>query len=331
MNVPPLSRRQAIARLGLAGAAAGLAPSLLARQEAPPVATPPAGDPAGFYRLKVGEIGVTVLSDGMGRMPHHPTFAMNATAEEATALANEALLPARMPLHFNIALLSVGSRRILVDTGSGPAAGGMVGRLLPNLRAAGLAPADITDVVISHAHGDHLAGIAGPDGLLFPNARHLISRDEHAFWTGAADLSRSLFPAERRAGVVESIRTNLARQPKWELVDSDAVIAEGVRLVPTPGHTPGHVSVDVRSGDARLFILSDLAHHALFAFRKPEWHVQFDTVPEEAAAMRRRMYGILAGERVQLVGFHMPFPGIGYVRTEGDGFEWVPAPWEWSA
>lgn len=328
MNVP-LTRRSALARLGLAGGALALAPRLLAEET--PAAPAPAGDPPGFYRLRVGTIAVTLLSDGMARLPHHPFFAANATPEDAAALAREGLLPEAMPLHFNIALLSVGSRRILVDTGSGPAAGGTIGRLLPNLRAAGFGPEDVTDIVISHAHGDHLAGIAGPDGLLFPRARHIITREEYTFWTGPADLGRSLLPPERRASMTEGARASLARQPSWELVGMDAVLADGVKLLPAPGHTPGHVCVEIVSGDARLVLLSDIVHHALFAFRKPEWQVLFDAVPEEASATRRGLLGRFAEARTPLVGYHVPYPGVGYVRRLGDGFEWVPAPWEWSA
>jgi glyoxylase-like metal-dependent hydrolase (beta-lactamase superfamily II) len=326
-----LNRR---ALLGVAAAAAS-APRLALAADAPaPAAAPPPPQGAGGYGFRVGDARCRVVSDGMlaNDLPVQPALAMNATPEAVADVLAERLLPAdRGVLHFNALFVDTGRNRVLIDAGCADSFGPTGGKLLANLRLAGIDPATIDTIIISHAHPDHLFGVLLPDGTpAFPDARVLVSEPEHAFWTGAADLSRARIDDQFRRMLIDGARHHLAAvKDRLELVQPDRELLPGIRSVPTPGHTPGHLSFVLSSGDASLFLTVDVVHHFVLALAHPEWLVSFDTDSEQASATRRRALDQAATDRLPVLAYHFPFPGLGHVARRGGAYAWEPIIWNW--
>lgn len=334
-----LSRRSALSLAGAAGLATLVPVRAAAQNTAAQTASAPAQSAttpySGFYRLKIGKIEATVLSDGWASMaPLHPMFAPEATREQLEGVLRENFQPVdRAAFEFNPVLLKIGSERVLIDTGSGPGAP-TLGRTLANLRAAGTQPDEITAVIITHAHGDHIAGTVQPGNVLtFPNARHFISRAEYAFWTSPApDLSKCAMPDARKKSAVESAASTIATiDRKLERVAPGDKTLPGLEILDTSGHTPGHISLLVSDGPDQLLIAADLMHNHVIMFARPDWTVAFDTDPRQAASARKRTFDRIAAERLRVLGYHVPWPGLGNIRKHEAGFEWAPEAWSWTA
>lgn len=322
MPDPRLSRRSILA----AGAAALAAPSLAARPQSSPAAP---AQPPKWIRFKVGSAEGLVLSDGSTWLsPIQPTFAAEATKADLDAALDRAFHPRdRARIEFNIALLRFGDATVLVDAGSGGATGPF-GKVREHLRSAGVDPASIDLVIVSHAHGDHVGGLLDADGApAFPNARIAISRAEHDFWTSAApDLSRSRLPAERKQQMAADTRRTLeALAGRIDLVDAAARLHPRIELLDTRGHTPGHLSLVVRSDGAEgdLCVMGDVAHNHVAMFANPEWTAVFDVDPLDAARARRAFFDRMVAEPMRILAYHLPWPGFGWVRRQGNGYEWV--------
>jgi glyoxylase-like metal-dependent hydrolase (beta-lactamase superfamily II) len=328
-----LSRRRALALAGATGAMLASRPA--AAQERPTADRAAALQGAGFYRKPVGTIETVLVSDGAFAFnPPYPLFGANAgEAQVRAALEREFIPYDRVMGQVNAFVIRTPNDLILVDTGCGTLFGPTTGRLTANLANAGLTPAQVTAVVLTHAHGDHIGMLAGDAGpAAFPNAKYFVHADEMAFWTGATpDLSRSGVPEASRAGMVTMAAGVLkAIEPKATLLRDGAMhIADGVEAVALPGHTPGHIGVVVQSGGQKLLYIADLIHHYAMLMPHPEWHVAFDTDLDAAARARRALLERASAERLPISGAHLPFPAVGHVRVAGDGFAWVPSVWEW--
>jgi len=328
-----LSRRGVLAGAATAAVAISSGTSLAKAPTKPqPAATPT--EPAGFYRLTVGDITGVALSDGLGVNPGspHPTFAPEATKDEVNAVLKDAFLPEdRFVFYFNGLLLKIGADLILIDAGAGSLMGPSGGKVEANIKAAGYNLDDIKAVVLTHAHGDHFGGLLTDAGTpRFKNARLIVNRAEHDFWTGAApDLSGLRMPEETRKNFIAGARKHLeAFKGKTDLVaPGDKLFGDALELLDGRGHTPGHMLVMVRSGNEQLLNLADCAHHYILNFRNPAWTVAFDADPASAVATRRKVFSMAASDGVRVLGYHMPWPGVGHIREIPGGFEWVPQPW----
>lgn len=312
-----------LAALAPAFALPGLAPSA-ARAESGTQGQPQA---AGFYRFPLGDLACTVVSDGHLLLPT-TVLGVNADRAEVTAFLEAHYESAETAYaHANALVVDAGPSRVLVDVGSGSGFQPTAGRLLANLAAAGIDPASITHVVITHAHPDHLFGILGAAGAILPQAEVVIGAAEHGFWT--AEGLAAQFPEAMRFLVTGAVASLEAVKDRLVLAADGAEVAPGVRLMATPGHTPGHMSVLVTSGPRSLLVTGDAATHAYISFERPGWAFGFDADPEGAIATRRRLLDMAASDRVTLLGFHFPFPGIGHAVREGDAFRYLPALWQW--
>ncbi|MDW8444670.1 MAG: MBL fold metallo-hydrolase [Acetobacteraceae bacterium] len=314
----PLERRDL-----LAASTAALAAPALAAAAAAPQPPPMAGRQApGFYRLRVGDYEVTVINDGVAyRDNPGEGFVRNASRAEVEAALQRAFLPVnRLENTYNITVLNTGREVILFDAGTGGLLAPTAGTMWDNLAAAGIAPESVGKIVFTHLHGDHVSGLTDREGRpRFPNAELIVPEAEWTFWTGerAPEAGRNTVRARFAPYARERIR----------LVASDAEVAPGVRGEATFGHTPGHTSWLISSGGATLYVTGDLTSHPAINLRNPGWHVVFDMDPQAAEATRRRVFDRLAAERTLIVGYHWPFPALGYVRKDGEGYELVPRPW----
>ncbi len=317
-----LGRRAA---LGTAVAALTL-PALASRGEA---AAPITGiRPPGWYRFSIGAFEATVIQDGplalgdpSAGFPRHP-------AEDLAALLRANFLPTNaLTLDQNCLVVNTGRHLVLFDNGVGYTRpfGPGTGLLLENLRASGIRPEQVDALVISHAHIDHCWGIIGGDGKEnFPNARVFISRADFDYWT---DESRQA-TAGWIGDFVRGARRNLLPvREKITFVEDGREVLPGIVAVAAPGHTVGHMVYAIQSGRSRAMFIGDLAHHHVIMLRRPQIEFAFDTDPAQSAQSRLRILRQLAAERMPLVGYHFPFPGVGHVSAEGEGFGWHPLPW----
>ncbi|MFG1296799.1 MBL fold metallo-hydrolase [Xanthobacter variabilis] len=320
-----LTRRTLMA--GTAGTAAagllGTTAPVLAADETP--ATSRALPSA--YRYKVGDVLVTAISDGVRTFPMPAGFVRNAPKDEVNRALEAAYLPPdQVSIPFTVLLLESGGRRVLVDTGNGPA-GGPVGKLSPTLAAIGVAPESIDQVVISHFHGDHINGLLAADGTpAFPKAQVFVPEAEWAFWMDDGQASRA--PEALKGSFQNARRVFKPFEGKVERYAWGKEVAPGLTSVATAGHTPGHTSFDLVSGADALFIQSDITNIPALFVANPSWHVMFDMDPAKAADVRRRTYDRLVADRTKVAGYHFPFPGAAHLAKEGEGYRYVPVLWD---
>ncbi len=325
-----LSRRQLLT--SAAGAAAATALSPFDRQSARAAVAPAGSQAPGFYRYKVGTYECTSITDGARPFPLPDTFVTNVPKAEAAAAAEAAYMPKGMvTVPFNPQLINTGSKLILIDSGNGIAnfepTKGAVGRTLQNLQAAGVDPKSIDIVLMSHLHPDHTNGIRAADGsMAFPNAEIMVPAKDWEFWMSdenaakaQGDLMKNYFANVRKiyAGI----------ESKVTKYDWGKEVAPGITSIATPGHTPGHTSFAIASGNSTILVQSDVTNIPEFFLRNPDWHVLYDADPELAQQTRHKFYDMAAAEKATVVGFHFTFPSIGHVEKNGNGYRLIPAAW----
>ena len=323
------SRRDA-----LMGATAMAAAPLIASTQSKAAASAADKQAPSFYRYKVGDIEVTVLSDGIARVPVTEAFVLNVKPEEVNAALREAYMePGVFIGPYNPIVLNTGARLVLVDMGTGEAnyiaSKGVAGQLLANMAAAGIDPKAIDTIIISHYHGDHINGLLKADNsLAFPNAEVLVPAPEHKYWTDAGEESRA--PTPRIADIFKGVRRvigNAEVMKRLRTYEWDKEVIPGVLAVGTPGHTPGHTSHIVTSGASKVYVQADVTHAPFLFARHPGWHAFYDHEPAQAEATRRKVYDMLAAEKMLVQGFHYPFPSVGHVEKTADGYREIPTLW----
>lgn len=332
---PGISRRQTLVALGALGGAGligALARSAEARQGGGAEAPATLQNVAGSYSVRLGNLELSIIGDGNGSFPAYPIFGSNTDPANVGRALESDFLPADMvTVAFNVPLIRTGKDVILIDAGNGPKSS-TAGRLAAHMANLGVKPEQVTGVIVSHLHGDHYGGLTAADGsLAFPNARYFMQKSEHDFWTGPApDLSRSKLDVEMRSGMIKGAAGAADKlKGKLELLDGEKELAPGVKVEPAPGHTPGHQMVHLSGGGREILMVVDCVHHHCLSFRHPEWHLRFDADADKGVATRKRVLDRAATDRALVLTYHLPFPGLGHVRKQGEGFEWVPAGWEW--
>jgi glyoxylase-like metal-dependent hydrolase (beta-lactamase superfamily II) len=323
-----LTRRHA-----LAGAAALAATPLLPNVSAKAAAPAAEKQAPSFYRYKVGDAQVNVISDGVNNFALGDTFVLNVKKDEVNAALEKAFMPKdKMSIQFAPLVINTGGKLVVVDTGNGPAAfassKGNVGQFASNMTAAGLDPKAVDMVVISHFHGDHINGLLTADNTLaFPNAEVLVPAAEWKYFMDDGEMAKQT--SDRMKGVFANARRvfDAGLKKKVTPYEMGKDVAPGLQAVATLGHTPGHTSYVLSSGSDKVFIQSDVTNLPVLFVTNPGWHLMFDQDPAMAEATRRKVYDMLVADKMRVQGFHYPFPANGFVEKDGTGYRLVPAPW----
>lgn len=310
-------------------------------QEASPVASPVAADP---FRFRVGAFEVTAVSDGGIAFPNDlfpapisQILFVDAPPDELEGALRAAGLDdwvdtpetAAGTVAITPLVVDTGDHLVLIDTGVGPATPFPgTGQLLTSLAAAGIDPAAIDTVFLTHAHADHVLGAVDAAGAAaFPNARYAMAKSEHAFWTDDARLAQVFPSLEMAAEAGGAFRAVLpAIEAQLELVDEavETEIVPGLRAVAAYGHTPGHAAVIVASGGEQLLVTGDVLIHPLHV-TYPDWNFVLDTLPSQTDATRRGLLDRAADAGMLVQVYHVGYPGLGRVVPDGDLLRWEPA------
>jgi glyoxylase-like metal-dependent hydrolase (beta-lactamase superfamily II) len=321
-----LSRRNILTGAIAAAATSALMPLAASSVRA---AAPLSGKQApSYYRSKLGDFEITVVSDGARPIPLPPAFVRNVSNEEVLKVAEAAYMPkGSIVAPFNPVVVNTGAKLILIDTGYGPGLGPTVGLLPATLAAAGIDPKTIDIVLISHLHGDHILGLKTPDGALaFPNAEIKVPAVDWTYWMSDENMSKAPEGFQKTSfGFNRKIFANLA--DKVTRFEWGKEVAPGITAVETAGHTPGHTSFMIASGSRQLFFQGDVTNVPDLFLRNPEWQVMFDSEPEKAVVMRRRVYDMASTDKLLVSGYHFPFPGLGYIEKAGSGYQLIPTAW----
>ncbi|MGQ0567071.1 MAG: MBL fold metallo-hydrolase [Gemmobacter sp.] len=302
--MPQLSRRHALMAAAALPLATALPRMAFAKAEMLGASS------AGFNRFKLGSFEVTTLLGGT-RTVENPQeiFGLNVTPEEFAAAAAANFIPTdKAQFYFAPTVVNTGAELVLFDTGLNPEG------ITASLAAAGYAPDQVDVVVLTHMHGDHIGGLAGDGGATFPNARIVTGAVEHNHWMGAGNEG---FDAKVRP-----------LNDKITFLEDGGSVAGGITAMAAFGHSPGHMAYQIESNGARVVVTADTANHFVWSLGYPDWEVSFDMDKAAAAATRRAVFGMLAADRVPFIGYHMPFPSLGFVEAQGDGFRYVPASYQ---
>jgi len=259
-------------------------------------------------RFGIGDFEVTtILAGTTPREDPQGIFGTNVSTEEFAAVSRDHFLSTDVSqFFFTPTLVNTGAALILFDTGLNAAA------TTAALAGAGYAPDQVDIVVLTHMHGDHIGGMMTDGAPTFANARYVTGQAEFDFWAAAGN-----------EGFDANVRPMADRMTF--LGDGDDVVG-GITGMAAFGHTPGHMVYRIDSAGAGLVIFADLANHPVWSLARPDWDVRFDADTATAAESRRRVLGMIAADRVPAIGYHMPFPAVGFVDTgtNGAAFRWVP-------
>ena len=316
-----VTRRELLAGSGAVALAAGADPES--------AAAPAAGKPTpGIYRYRIGEFELTALYDGIWYRPINKEFIRNAPFAEVEHALDAAFMPHdKLATPFTTLIVNTGKKLVLIDTGTGGQISPTAGMIAGNLAAAGIAPKDVDQIVISHFHPDHINGIKDKDNnLIFPNAEIMVPGPEWAFWMDDANLNAA--PAGMKETFLNQRRIFSDIAKTVTHYEPGKEVASGIVTVPAPGHTPGHTVFAIHSGNESLMVLGDTAQHPAVFARHPDWQAVFDVDGRATIATRKRLFDRVAADRMLVTGYHFPFPACGHLIKTASGYEHVPVEWQ---
>ena len=291
----------------------------------------------GFYRMRLGEFEITVLSDGTHPFPDAEVLTQavdgsskrvklfQAHPEEARSALAAVDLTAPTEGSINAFLINTGKQLILVDSGAGSLYGICCGHLLSNLKAAGYRPEQVDEILLTHLHADHVGGIAPNGNVAFPNAIVRASKIDADYWLNEAnEKAAPNFLGPMFKGAMASLKPYIAAK-RFVPFSGDVEIAQGINAIGAPGHTPGHTLYRVTSDGQTLLLWGDIVHVAPIQFNDPSITVEYDSDEKVAQATRLKIFDLAASETDWIGAAHISFPGLGHVVKRGSTFVWIPA------
>lgn len=260
----------------------------------------------------MGDLEVSTLLAGTRTVEDPQTiFGMNVSEDEFKTVSDANFLPIdKAQFFFTPTVVRRGSEVVLFDTGLNAAG------ITAPLAASGISPDEVTIVVLTHMHGDHIGGLTGDDGTpTFANARYVTGQAEYDAWA-----------KQDNEGFKSKVQPLADRM---EFIGDGGSVISGITGMDASGHTPGHMMYMLESGGKQLALVADTANHYVWSLAYPEWEVKFDMDKAKAAATRKKVFDMLTADKIPFVGYHMPFPGMGYVETRGEGgYRYVPTSYQ---
>jgi glyoxylase-like metal-dependent hydrolase (beta-lactamase superfamily II) len=321
--IKPSTRREV---LKLAGSTAALATLGSTAPEVANAAAPMMGvKRPDMYRFKLGSFEVTTFLDGYLQAPSlHPTYGNDQPIEAVQALAKANGLPMKFETPYVPTLVNTGKELVLFDAGNLAGRSPTTGKLLELLVTAGYKPEQIDVVVITHGHVDHIGGLMRDDKPTYPNARIVFGEVEFDFW------KKGEVREARKQNLEVFRKIALPFAEKATFLKPEGEVVSGIRAVNAYGHSPGMMAYHVESEGQRLLIWADVANNYVVPIQKPEWAVSFDDIKDMAAATRKRVFDMVATDKIPVVGFHLPFPSVGFVEKSSAGYRWDPAGYQFN-
>ncbi len=279
---------------------------------------------AGYYRMHLGDMEITALSDGT--VPQNfKQLLLNARPGEVEQQLRQNFQADPAELSDNSYLIKTAGKLILIDAGTAGAYGPTLGHVTESLNRAGYKPEQIDAVLITHIHVDHTGGLMNGDQMVFPNAVIYISKPEVDFWFGEGNKSKAPETLKNYFSQAEATVGPYLKAGKVKTFTYGNELLPGITPVASPGHTPGHTFYALESRNQKLLFWGDIIHAAAVQFADPAVAIVYDVNPKAAAAQRMKAFREAAKEGYWVAGDHLSFPGIGHIRAAGTGYTWVPA------
>ncbi len=302
-------------------ALAGLAATLFAAPAfaaAPMVKTPAPG----YFRMMLGDFEITAVSDGTVDLPVD-TLLQGVKPAALTAALGKSFLKSPLETSVNTFLVNTGSKLVLIDAGAAGLFGPTLGKFVANLKAAGYQPEQIDEIYVTHMHSDHVGGLVASGQRVFPNAVVRAQKQESDYWLSQANMDKNPANAKGFQGAMMSLNPYVGAD-KFKAFEGDVELVPGISSHSGKGHTPGHATYVVESKGQKLVLIGDLIHVGAVQFDHPEVTIGFDSDPKTAAAERRQAFDAAARAGHLVGASHLQFPGIGHLRKDGKGYDFIP-------
>ncbi|MEZ2224563.1 MBL fold metallo-hydrolase [Rhizobium sp. RCC_161_2] len=277
----------------------------------------------GFYRLKIGSVEVTALSDGTVALPLAKLYT-NTSEEHAQGVLNDAFLPEIVPTSVNAFLVNTGERLVLVDAGTGTYLGPSLGKLVSNIEASGYKVGDIDDLILTHIHTDHSGGLMSDGKRTFPNATLRVNEREAKFWLSPENAKAATGIVKQHFGEADQCVTPYVQAGKFETFGDNQAPVPGLGSILYAGHTPGHSAITLESEGQKIVFWGDITHGDILQFDEPGIAIEFDIDQKAAVAARDVAFKEAVEGKYHVAGAHIAFPGIGHVRTDSTNYDWLP-------